>query len=70
MKEHAGIIGLGLLIIWGGACLFWANIGGVAGFVGGAITSVIFIAVFIYTDSLEQKIKQKDRKQVNGFYED
>ena len=67
-KKYSGLIGLGLLYMWGCAGLYW--VGSAAWFVGGGLVSISGIAVFFYVNSLEEELRQPSRKQVNGFYED
>lgn len=67
-KKYGGLIGLGLMYMWGCAILYWVD--SAISLLGAGLVSISGIAVFFYINSLESELDKPDRRVVNGFYED
>lgn len=69
-KKYGSIVGIGLLYVWGCAILYWVESSSqiIAG-IGGSLVSFSMIAIFLYTNSLENELNKISRRVVNGFYE-
>ena len=64
-RRYVGLVGVGLMFMWGLALLFcvnlWKSSDSVVkaiGLLGSGITSASGIAIVLYTDSLEQKVQR------------
>ena len=68
-KQYAGLVGLGLLYIWGAAIMAWLDLWQsqhagmrVGAFLGMGLTSASGIAIAFYTSGLEIKLEQLAEK--------
>jgi multisubunit Na+/H+ antiporter MnhG subunit len=69
-KKYGGIIGLLLMLDWLLALMYcFESRFEYLKYAGYILVTASFVAMYLYTASLEEELNQKDRKQVNGFYE-
>ncbi|MEO7861331.1 MAG: hypothetical protein ABIU05_12970 [Nitrospirales bacterium] len=73
-KRYAGLVGLGLMYLWGATLLSWADwaqsevvFSKVVGIAGMALASLSGIAAFLYVNGLESQVKRLQEK--NESYE-
>jgi len=71
-KKYAGLIGLGLMFMWGCAILYWvewtnsySTFENVIGTVGGMLVSASGLGIFLYTNDIESKLKEQEKQ--NAF---
>lgn len=67
--KSAGLIGLGLLFVWGCALLFWVDLANeyatwkkVVGTMGAALVSLSCLALALYTSRQEQRAAELERQ--------
>lgn len=75
LKRYAGLIGLGLMYLWGCAIIVWVDwtqsevlFVKVVGIGGLALASLSGIAVFFYVNGLESQLKKE--KENNKLYKE
>lgn len=73
-ERYAGLIGLGLMYLWGATLLVWVDwtqsevvFVKIVGFAGAALASLSGVATFLYVNGLESKVK--DLRAKNSFNE-
>lgn len=72
-KRYSGLVGLGVMIMWGSALLAWVDLWKsghttvkIAGLLGSCLVSASGIAIFLYTSSLEEEVNRlKQRSDSN-----
>lgn len=68
-SKWAGLIGLGLMFVWGCALLFWIDFADgyatwkkAVGFVGAGLVSLSCLALFMYTSRQEQRAAELEQQ--------
>ena len=75
-RKYSGIVGLGLLYLWGCAAFFWVDwlnsysaLEKVIGIIGSLFVAASGIAVFIYTNSVESRLRELEAESARRISE-